>query len=78
MIKVTHVKRHGNEHYESEDGRYVIAREDGLTPFGNAMNMRWVFRDNEFKSFSTGRMIDFDKYRNDLFERNDIIVDKER
>lgn len=71
MIKLIHVKRHANEHYESEDGRYVIGREDGLTPHGNPINMRWVLREGE-------NLIDFDKYRHDLFERNEMIVDKER
>lgn len=49
--------------YRSEAG-HTMRREYCLTPNGNEMNGRWVLRD------ITGKMIDFDKYRSDLMERN--------
>lgn len=49
--------------YRSEDG-HAMRREYCLTPNGNEMNGRWVLRD------IAGKMIDFDKYRSDLMERN--------
>jgi hypothetical protein len=76
MIKVTHVMKHGHEYYISDDHSVLIQREDGLTPFGNPMNMRWVMREHKDTGWRLGKMIDFDKYRHDLFERNNIIVDK--
>lgn len=39
-----------------------------LTPNGNKMNGRWVYRDNQ------KRLIDFNFNRNDLFERNNIKI----
>ncbi len=55
-----------NARYESADGTIVVAREySGLTPNGNAFNGRWVLREN-------GNFVDVDKYRNDLFERNEL------
>lgn len=53
---------------------HVIAREYHTeTPNGNPMNGRWVLRDAD------GTLIDFDKYRSDLAERNNIqlIFEKE-
>lgn len=47
--------------YISDDG-WEMKREYGLTPNGNPMNGRWVLRD------SSGQLIDFDQYRNDLVE----------
>jgi len=49
-----------------EGAGMTMAREEGLTPNGNEMNNKWVLRDD------TGTMIDFDQYRSDLAERNDI------
>ncbi len=43
-----------------------VTREYGLTPAGNPLGGRWVYRDG------TGRLIDFDQYRHDLFERNNL------
>lgn len=79
MIKVKHVTKHGYEYYFSEEGGILIQREEGMTPFGNPLNMRWVLRECYYGPFgkSLGKMIDFDQYRHDLFERNEIIVDKE-
>ena len=50
----------------SECGEYTAHREFGLTPNGNAMNGRWALRDDR------DQLVDFDKYRNDLAERNNI------
>ncbi len=47
--------------YESHDG-YMMQREYGMTPNGNQLNGRWVLRD------SAGKMLDFDRYQNDLAE----------
>jgi hypothetical protein len=72
MLNVTHKNSHrADEYYMSEDNRFRIMREAGKTPNGNPMNNRWVLRD-----MLTNQLIDFDKYRYDLFERNEII-DKE-
>lgn len=60
----TLVKCHTDK-YQSTDG-YVLQREDGKTPDGNPMNGKWVYRDSQ------GQLIDFDMYRNDLAERNNI------
>ena len=43
-----------------------IRREWGKTLTGNPMAGRWVYRDG------TGKLIDFDQYRNALFERNNL------
>ena len=43
-----------------------MKREWGLTPNGNEMGGRWVLRDKD------GKIIDFDSYRNDIAERNNI------
>jgi len=48
-----------NNAFRSEDG-WTMAREYGNTENGNAINGRWVLR-NE-----TGAVVDIDKYRNDL------------
>lgn len=55
---------HGNE-YKSEEG-CTVKREYGKTPNGNDFNGNWVYRDIK------GTLIDFDQYRNDLAERNNI------
>lgn len=46
---------------------HTVQREYGQTPHGNPMNGRWVLRRD-------GEMIDFDKYFNDLTERNDLKI----
>ena len=51
--------------YSSKAG-HKLQREYGETPNGNELNGRWVFRDER------GKFIDFDKYRNDLAERNNL------
>lgn len=56
-----------NDHmYKSDD--LVMSREDGKTPNGNEIGRRWVLRD------SFGKWIDFDTYRYDLAERNNIVL----
>jgi len=66
MLKVKQIR---NDIYSILNGKGSIRREYGETPAGNAMNGRWVFRDEN------GRMIDYDQYRHDLFERHDIEED---
>ena len=61
------------ELYETESGAYVakgqairMSRFQNLkTPNGNKLNGRWGL-------IKDGKLIDFDQYRNDLAERNDI------
>jgi hypothetical protein len=42
----------------------TVRREQGLTPNGNPIANRWVYRN------ATGEFIDFDGNRHDLFEHN--------
>lgn len=51
----------------------IIKREYGKTPNGNDINGRWVFRDEN------NVIIDFDKYRHDLLERNNLkVIEKQK
>jgi len=50
----------------SNDLGYTLGREYGKTPNGNNMRGRWVLRDNNSK------MLDFDRYINDISERHEI------
>lgn len=43
-----------------------VRREHGPTPNGNPMAGCWVYRS------AAGDLIDFDRYRIDLFERNNL------
>lgn len=52
--------------YASPVGLSVAREHDSLTPNGNPMAGRWVLRDG------AGALVDFDQYRNDLAERNDL------
>lgn len=54
------------EVYSGEE--FKMKREYGLTPNGNHMNGKWVLRKN-------GEIIDYDKYRNDVAERNNLILE---
>lgn len=54
--------------FRAPDGR-SIQREAGLAPNGNPLNGRWVLRSAE------GEFLDFDQYRHDLAERNDLRFD---
>ena len=50
--------------------KHTMQREYGKSPNGNDLRGKWVLRDNE------GRPIDFDTYRHDLIDRNDLRVIK--
>lgn len=50
----------------SDNAGNIMQREWGKTPNGNDLNGKWVLRD------ILSVMIDFDQYRHDLAERNDI------
>lgn len=52
--------------YLAPDGRSVAREFDTLTPNGNPMSGRWVLRD------AAGALIDFDQFRNDLAEHNNL------
>lgn len=56
----------GTDTYTS-DG-WLMRREYGNTPNGNPVDGRWVLRNER------GEWVDFDKYRNDLAERNNIVL----
>lgn len=47
----------------------TMTREEGKTPNGNELNDKWVLRTE------AGMMVDFDQYRSDLAERNDIYLE---
>lgn len=49
--------------YRAENG-FTASREDGLTPSGNPVGLRWVLRD------ASGAWVDVHQYRHDLFEHN--------
>lgn len=53
--------------YASKDGSVTMKRENGMSPNGNSLNGWWVLRVN-------GEFVDFDQYRADLVERNDMII----
>ena len=59
------------EHYETseiayvaDDGFYMGRLISGCTPNGNKLNGKWVLISPE------SEIVDFDKYRHDLAERN--------
>lgn len=52
--------------YLAPNGHSAAREHDTLTPNGNQMPGRWVFRDG------FGSLVDFDKYRNDLAGRNNL------
>ena len=55
------------DRYESLCGR-VMKREHGKTPNGNDLGGFWVLRD------PAGKMIDYDQFRLDLAERNNLSI----
>ena len=55
----------GPDKYATQDG-WMMQREYGDTPNGNHVAGRWVLRNH------LGDWVDFDKYRSDLAERNDL------
>lgn len=66
MPKTVMTYEPASERYQSADGCTLARESDSLTPNGNPMNGRWAFRDQG------GNLVDFDRYRNDLAERNDL------
>lgn len=56
----------GFDEYYTGNGLVLKREYQTLTPNGNSMSGRWVLRDAE------GKLIDFDKYRNSIAERNDL------
>jgi len=60
-------KKTNEKRYDSSDGE-TIKREYGKTPNGNKLFGCWVYRDKN------GEFIDYDGFRNDLFERWDIKI----
>lgn len=67
--KVCVLSRAEGNHYEffNSGDRYMVAREWGVSPMGNPFVGSWVIRHAEY-----GTYIDHDKYRTDLFERNNL------
>jgi hypothetical protein len=57
-----------NEMYVFED-KSTLRREEGLTPNGNEISFRWVYRDRN------GVFIDVDKYRFDMAGRYNLNLD---
>lgn len=57
----------GQDKYATEDG-WLMRREHGETPNGNPIAGRWVLRNER------GELVDFDKYRSDLAERNGLAI----
>ena len=53
--------------YYNDDG-LTMKRGYGKTPNGNDLNGKWVLYDAD------DNMIDFDQYRHDLAERNNIAI----
>lgn len=61
----------GMEVFRALDGS-SLSREYGNSPNGNPFDGKWVYRDNK------GNVVDHDRYRNDIIERNYLIcTDKE-
>lgn len=54
--------------YKTSDGGETRREYDSLFPNGNKFDGKWVYRNAD------GFMVDFDRYRNDLFSRNYFIV----
>lgn len=65
MSKRIMVEMVSNQKYCSKDF-WTLCREFGRTPNGNEIGGHWVLRNEK------GEWIDFDKYRHDLAERNNI------
>lgn len=52
--------------YACQGGGQVRRETTTRTPNGSPMAGRWVYRD------ATGTLVDFDQFRTDLFERNNL------
>ena len=63
MIETDEGKRYASKDY------WTLEREYGCTPNGNPITGRWVLRDNQ------GLWIDCDRYRNDVSERNGLVLE---
>lgn len=63
------MKTVGDHHYVAADSSIVATREYGLSPTGNPLKGAWVLRE-----INTGKYLDHDCNRNDLFERNKIKI----
>ena len=50
-----------------KESGYTIEREHGKSPNGNDIGGRWVLRKN-------GEFVDFDCFRADLAERNNVTI----
>lgn len=61
------LRQTSEDNYVSMCG-FTMQREYGETPNGNPLSGRWVLR-------KEGQFIDFDQYRSDLAERNNIRID---
>lgn len=59
----------GDHHYFATDSLTVVAREYGLSPTGNPYRGAWVLRE-----LNTGKYLDHDANRHDLFERQKIKI----
>ena len=71
MIKVVIISNGESDYeYAFEDGS-TMQREEGETPNGNELYGRWVYR------AANGEMVDYDKYRGDLCERNNLNIHNE-
>lgn len=64
-------KLQGNEHYhfQRNDVQYIITRGYGESPAGNPLHGSWICHE-----IFTGKYIDHDQYRSDLFERLNLKV----
>jgi hypothetical protein len=63
------MKTVGDHHYIAADSSIVAAREYGLSTTGNPLKGAWVLRE-----LNTGKYLDHDYNRHDLFERNKIKI----
>ena len=61
--------KYSHEKYASAD-YWNLRREYGETPNGNPIDGKWVLRNDK------GEWIDFGTYRNDIADRNDLILDE--
>lgn len=64
ILKKTIIPKSFDYMYSGEG--YIMKREYGESPSGGLFRGRWVLRDNN------NNIIDFDPYRNNIAERNNI------
>lgn len=67
IVLIHHNKFSSDEYYASADGRFTVKRESGCME--DRERKCWVLRDR-----LAWLEKDFDTYRNDLFERNNLTV----